>query len=75
MDEQEIGWIAAIIIAGIAGWLAEQFIKSQMGLVMHYSRRMLGGWSGYPDERSSEYEGRRLMMTLRCYMSTRRPNI
>jgi hypothetical protein len=24
-----IGWIAAIIIGGIAGWLAEQFMKSQ----------------------------------------------
>jgi uncharacterized membrane protein YeaQ/YmgE (transglycosylase-associated protein family) len=27
MEEQQIGWIAAIIIGGIAGWLAEQFIK------------------------------------------------
>jgi hypothetical protein len=25
MEEQQIGWIAAIIIGGIAGWLAEQF--------------------------------------------------
>jgi hypothetical protein len=31
MEEQQIGWIAAIIIGGIAGWLAEQFMKSQMG--------------------------------------------
>jgi uncharacterized membrane protein YeaQ/YmgE (transglycosylase-associated protein family) len=23
MEEQQIGWIAAIIIGGIAGWLAE----------------------------------------------------
>ena len=30
-EEQQIGWIAAIIIGGIAGWLAEQFMKSQMG--------------------------------------------
>src|SRR5262249_11685956 len=35
MEEQQIGWIAAIIIGGIAGWLAEQFMKSQMGLVMN----------------------------------------
>jgi len=27
MEEQQIGWIAAIIIGGIAGWLAEQFMK------------------------------------------------
>ena len=24
----EIGWIAAIVVGGIAGWLAEQFMKS-----------------------------------------------
>ena len=35
MEEHQIGWIAAIIIGGIAGWLAEQFMKSQMGLVMN----------------------------------------
>jgi hypothetical protein len=29
MEEHQIGWIAAIIIGGIAGWLAEQFMKSQ----------------------------------------------
>jgi uncharacterized membrane protein YeaQ/YmgE (transglycosylase-associated protein family) len=28
-----VGWIAAIIIGGIAGWLAEQFMKSDMGLL------------------------------------------
>ena len=28
MEEHQIGWIAAIIIGGIAGWLAEQFMKS-----------------------------------------------
>ena len=28
----EIGWIAAIVVGGIAGWLAEQFMKSDMGL-------------------------------------------
>ena len=29
-----IGWLAAIIIGGIAGWLAEQFMKSNMGILM-----------------------------------------
>lgn len=63
MEEQQIGWIAAIIIGGIAGWLAEQFMKSQMGLVMNivlgivgaavaswlasFFGIMLGGWIGY----------------------------
>ena len=33
MESQAIGWIAAIIVGGVAGWLAEQFMKSQMGLM------------------------------------------
>ena len=63
MDHPEIGWIAAIIIGGVAGWLAEQFMKSQMGLVMNIVLGIigaavaswifsllgisLGGWLGY----------------------------
>ena len=63
MEEHQIGWIAAIIIGGIAGWLAEQFMKSQMGLVMNivlgiigaavaswllgFLGISLGGWIGY----------------------------
>ena len=27
MGDPAIGWIAAIIIGGIAGWLAEQFMR------------------------------------------------
>ncbi|MGQ2918617.1 MAG: GlsB/YeaQ/YmgE family stress response membrane protein, partial [Agrobacterium sp.] len=27
MESAGIGWIAAIIIGGVAGWLAEQFMK------------------------------------------------
>ena len=33
MDDAGVGWIAAIIIGGIAGWLAEQFMKSNMGMI------------------------------------------
>ena len=63
MEDQQIGWIGAIIIGGIAGWLAEQFMKSQMGLVMNIVLGMVGaaiaswlfslvgvefgGWLGY----------------------------
>ena len=63
MDDNQIGWIAAIIIGGIAGWLAEQFMKSQMGLVMNIVLGIIGaavaswllsflgvgfgGWIGY----------------------------
>jgi hypothetical protein len=39
MEEHQIGWIAAIIVGGIAGWLAEQFMKSQMGLLMNIVAR------------------------------------
>ena len=28
METQGVGWIAAIIIGGIAGWLAEMFMKT-----------------------------------------------
>jgi uncharacterized membrane protein YeaQ/YmgE (transglycosylase-associated protein family) len=63
MGDPAIGWIAAIIIGGIAGWLAEQFMKSDMGLLMNIALGIvgaavasaifsffgivLGGWIGY----------------------------
>ncbi len=37
-----LGWIAAIIIGGIAGWLAEQFMKSNMGLLMNIVLGIIG---------------------------------
>jgi uncharacterized membrane protein YeaQ/YmgE (transglycosylase-associated protein family) len=63
MENAGVGWIAAIIIGGIAGWLAEQFMKSNMGMIMNivlgivgaaiasailsYFGIVLGGWVGY----------------------------
>ncbi len=63
MKDPQVGWIAAIIIGGIAGWLAEQFMKSDMGLLMNIVLGIvgaavgsailsffgvnLGGWIGY----------------------------
>ena len=38
----EVGWIAAIIIGGIAGWLAERFMKSNMGLVWNIVLGIVG---------------------------------
>ena len=38
----EIGWIAAIVVGGIAGWLAEQFMKSDMGLLMNILLGIVG---------------------------------
>ncbi len=38
-----IGWkIAAIVVGGIAGWLAGQFMKSDMGLLMNVCLGILG---------------------------------
>ncbi len=58
-----VGWIAAIIIGGIAGWLAEMFMKSNMGVLMNILLGIVGaalasalfgllgiefgGWIGY----------------------------
>ena len=63
MEDAGIGWIAAIIIGGIAGWLAEMFMKSNMGVIMNIILGIvgaivanfilslfgvvLGGWLGY----------------------------
>lgn len=63
MENAGIGWIAAIIIGGLAGWLAEKFMKSNMGLLMNIVLGIvgaivanallglfgiaLGGWIGY----------------------------
>lgn len=48
MEGAQIGWIAGIIIGGIAGWLAERFMQSQMGLIMNVVLGMVGaalaGW-------------------------------
>lgn len=62
-SDVEIGWIAAIIIGGIAGWLAEMFMKSGTGVLMNIILGIvgaaiasailsvfgivLGGWIGY----------------------------
>jgi uncharacterized membrane protein YeaQ/YmgE (transglycosylase-associated protein family) len=42
MQETQLGWIAAIIIGGIAGWLAEQFMHSQMGMLMNIVLGIVG---------------------------------
>jgi uncharacterized membrane protein YeaQ/YmgE (transglycosylase-associated protein family) len=63
MEDASVGWIAAIIIGGTAGWLAEQFMKSDMGMLMNIVLGIvgaaiasvilsvvgidLGGWVGY----------------------------
>ncbi len=63
MEDAGVGWVAAIIIGGVAGWLAEKFMNSNMGLLMNIVLGIvgaivanailsglgiaLGGWLGY----------------------------
>jgi uncharacterized membrane protein YeaQ/YmgE (transglycosylase-associated protein family) len=63
MQNPEVGWIAAIIIGGLAGWLAEMFMKSNTGVFMNIILGIVGaaiasfllglvgvgfgGWLGY----------------------------
>lgn len=53
-----VGWIAAIVVGGVAGWLAEMFMKSNIGVLMNIgaivANALLGlmgvslaGWLGY----------------------------
>lgn len=37
-----IGWIGAIIIGGIAGWIAEQIMKADHGLLINIVLGILG---------------------------------
>jgi uncharacterized membrane protein YeaQ/YmgE (transglycosylase-associated protein family) len=46
MKDPQVGWIAAIIIGGVAGWLAEQFMKSDMGLLMNIVLGIIGAAVG-----------------------------
>jgi uncharacterized membrane protein YeaQ/YmgE (transglycosylase-associated protein family) len=42
MDDTSIGWIAAIIIGGIAGWLAELITRSNMGILTNIVLGIIG---------------------------------
>jgi len=63
MENAGIGWIAAIVIGGLAGWLAEKVMKSDVGIFMNiilgivgaviasavlsWAGIILAGWIGY----------------------------
>ncbi len=42
MEMNGVGWIAAIIIGGLAGWLAEMFMKSNQGVFMNIILGIVG---------------------------------
>jgi uncharacterized membrane protein YeaQ/YmgE (transglycosylase-associated protein family) len=48
MHDAEIGWIAAIIIGGLAGWLAEMFMKSGTGVITNIALGVVGVVSQFP---------------------------
>lgn len=63
MDDKSIGWIAAIIIGGLAGWIASSLMKSDTGIFLNILLGVIGaavasflfgilgvsfgGWTGY----------------------------
>ncbi|MGF7157402.1 GlsB/YeaQ/YmgE family stress response membrane protein [Bartonella heixiaziensis] len=63
MEDVNIGWIAAIIIGGLAGWAAKYLMKSQTGIFLNIILGIIGaalasflfgllgvsfaGWFGY----------------------------
>ncbi|TDH36214.1 GlsB/YeaQ/YmgE family stress response membrane protein [Pseudohoeflea suaedae] len=42
MDLNGVGILGAIIIGGLAGWLAEKFMKSDMGIFMNIILGIIG---------------------------------
>jgi uncharacterized membrane protein YeaQ/YmgE (transglycosylase-associated protein family) len=42
MEDPAIGWIAATIIGGFAGWLAEMITRSNMGLIANIVLGVIG---------------------------------
>lgn len=46
MGMSGVGFIMAIVIGAIAGWLAEQFTKSNMGLLMNIVMGIIGAIVG-----------------------------
>lgn len=42
MDINGVGWLTAIIVGALAGWLAEQIMKSNQGLLMNIVLGIVG---------------------------------
>ncbi len=46
MDSNTMGWLAWIIVGGIAGWLASQVMHSRLGLIMDIVVGIVGAFIG-----------------------------
>lgn len=42
MNENSVGWLTALIVGAIAGWIAEQLMKSEQGLFMNILLGVIG---------------------------------
>ena len=42
MEDTQIGWLGAIILGGIAGWLAEMITRSNMGIIVNVILGVIG---------------------------------
>jgi len=42
MDDTGMGWLGAIVIGGIAGWLAELITRSNMGILVNVVLGVIG---------------------------------
>lgn len=42
MDVNGVNWLVAIIVGGLAGWIAEKFMKSDMGLISNIVLGIVG---------------------------------
>lgn len=42
MQDAQIGWIAAIVIGGLAGWFAEIFMRSNTGIIVNIILGIVG---------------------------------
>ena len=41
-----VGWIGTLLIGGLAGWIAEKVMKSDMGLIMNIIVGVVGSYIG-----------------------------
>ncbi len=46
MEEQQVGWLAAVIVGALAGWLAEKLMKSNQGLITNIILGVIGAIIG-----------------------------
>ena len=42
MEDTQIGWLGAIVIGGVAGWLAEVITRSNMGIIVNVILGVIG---------------------------------